>query len=276
MNLICTRAFLSSLLFLIPEFCSGQFGNITEEQRFLDHLRINKLYQERNFVLDHIQKTSPGNSVFLEKAWTYRALQRYDSAIQYYQRVPFDTIYNYKFHVSYLSLLFKANRLETFKPILAQHPSLEADSSLQNLFLAVDLMENRFPREKKLASGLCAGLVKAHSNADRIKNKSGFLAGSYSMIPGLGKLYYGQKRQALNAFIASAALGLQTYESYRKSGPESPRFIIFGSLFSVFYLANIYGTVKGLKKVKRDHQLQLHYEIVSCYFDDDAVYPYAR
>jgi len=84
------------------------------------------------------------------------------------------------------------------------------------------------------------------------KHRSPFVAGLYSAIlPGLGKVYAGKPKQGIAAFLPILSLGLLTYEGLRKDGPRSTRFIGFGSLFTLFYVGNIWGSVLSVK-VKRN------------------------
>ncbi|WP_019987904.1 hypothetical protein [Rudanella lutea] len=84
------------------------------------------------------------------------------------------------------------------------------------------------------------------------KRRSPLVAGLYSAaLPGLGKIYAGKTKQGIAAFLPILSLGLLTYEGLRKDGPRSARFIGFGSLFTVFYVGNIWGSVLSVK-VKRN------------------------
>ncbi|KAB7732631.1 hypothetical protein F5984_01355 [Rudanella paleaurantiibacter] len=84
------------------------------------------------------------------------------------------------------------------------------------------------------------------------KRRSPLVAGLYSAaLPGLGKIYAGKTKQGIAAFLPILSLGLLTYEGLRKDGPRSARFIGFGSLFTVFYVGNIWGSILSVK-VKRN------------------------
>lgn len=84
------------------------------------------------------------------------------------------------------------------------------------------------------------------------KHRSPFVAGLYSaVLPGLGKVYAGKSKQGIAAFLPILSLGLLTYEGLRKDGPRSARFIGFGSLFTLFYVGNIWGSILSVK-VKRN------------------------
>lgn len=91
-------------------------------------------------------------------------------------------------------------------------------------------------------------LEKFANGIRNFKTKSPLLAGLYSaIIPGSGKMYYGKIGEGLISLLTQTIFGLQTLEAYRKDGVRSARFIIFGSAFSVFYVANIWGSVIGVK-----------------------------
>ena len=85
------------------------------------------------------------------------------------------------------------------------------------------------------------------------RSKSPFLAGVYSaVIPGAGKFYAGKKRQGIAAFLPVISLAAVTYEAYRKGGVRSARFIGFGSLFSLFYIGNIWGSVLSVRVKEKE------------------------
>ncbi|MVM39754.1 hypothetical protein GO730_22680 [Spirosoma sp. HMF3257] len=84
------------------------------------------------------------------------------------------------------------------------------------------------------------------------KHRSPVLAGLLSAaIPGLGKVYAGKSKQGIAAFLPVLTMGLLAWEGYRKDGPASLRFLGFGSLFTVFYVGNIWGSTLAVK-VRRD------------------------
>lgn len=97
-------------------------------------------------------------------------------------------------------------------------------------------------------------LYSRKSELLKIKKKSPFLAGCMSaIVPGTGKLYAGYTGMAAAAAIPTVLWGAAAVESYIKAGPSSPQFIIFASLFSTFYIGNIWGSVLSVK-VKREER----------------------
>ena len=101
-------------------------------------------------------------------------------------------------------------------------------------------------------------VLSQEQNLKKKKNK--FIATSLSaIIPGLGKVYLGKPRQAISTLTVISLLGTQAWEAYDKGGIRSPLFIIFGSLGSLFYLGNLYGTYH-LNHASSNKQKQHYHE----------------
>ena len=82
------------------------------------------------------------------------------------------------------------------------------------------------------------------------------MAGALSaVLPGSGKFYAGYKGQGIAALMTVGVLGISAAESYYRLGPKSAQFITFGSLFTIFYIGNIWGSTLSVK-LARDHQLR--------------------
>ncbi len=97
--------------------------------------------------------------------------------------------------------------------------------------------------------------MKINSLALKIENhkqKSPFVAGLMSsVIPGSGKIYASKLGEGVSTFLGMSVLGAIVYENYRKAGPKNYKTITFGSLFTVLYVGNIFGSVYSIK-VYRD------------------------
>lgn len=82
--------------------------------------------------------------------------------------------------------------------------------------------------------------------AIRLKNKSLSLAGTLSIIPGLGYAYTGHKQTAITAFLVN---GLITYATFTNFKNENYGMGILTGVFNIsFYLGNIYGATKSAKR----------------------------
>lgn len=87
-----------------------------------------------------------------------------------------------------------------------------------------------------------------YKSLSKYRTKKTFFAGLLSaIIPGLGKLYIGKTGEAVGTFVPIATVGLLSLEAYNKAGIKSLPFIGFTTLFSVFYVSNIWGSINGVK-----------------------------
>jgi hypothetical protein len=273
MSLRCIRDILPLVCLVVPAFCVAQVGSFREEYAFLKHLAHERLYEERLFVLENISDSVRSTHHYIEKAWTLHALGRYDSSLRTYNFVPSDSLLAGNFRNDYFDLLFKTNSLKELRQQL-NNSSVEDDSAKHRYVVSLGLMQRQYDLKSIGNLQLDHAIENSYRNYFKASKKSPALAGLYSAaIPGAGKLYAGKKRQALNMFILNAALGLQAWESYHKAGVNSARFIVFGGLFSVMYISNIYGSIKSVIKSRRDEQKQLHYEILHRYLAATPVYP---
>lgn len=95
------------------------------------------------------------------------------------------------------------------------------------------------------------------------KRKSPLLAGLMSaVVPGSGKIYAGKTGQGLITFIQNLALGLQVYEAYHRDGWKSPRFLLYGGLFTFFYVGNIWGSTLTVHIRKQEFKDKVNEQIL--------------
>jgi hypothetical protein len=83
-----------------------------------------------------------------------------------------------------------------------------------------------------------------------------------AVVPGLGKLYLGKKREAISSFLPVLLNGIQSFEGYRKNGLKSPNFYVFGGIGFIFYLSNIHGTKKCLKRTINEYYEQINKNVL--------------
>ena len=75
------------------------------------------------------------------------------------------------------------------------------------------------------------------------KAKSPWLAAGLSaIVPGAGKIYAGKTGQGVASFLAVGSLAAITAEQWKHNGIGNWRTILAGSLCTVFYIGNIYGS----------------------------------
>ncbi len=81
-----------------------------------------------------------------------------------------------------------------------------------------------------------------------LPRKSPVLAGSFSAIfPGAGRIYSGHLMDGLYSLLVVGTTGWQAYEGFHDDGPRSKRGWIYGTVCSLFYLGNVYGSVVAAK-----------------------------
>ena len=75
------------------------------------------------------------------------------------------------------------------------------------------------------------------------KGKSPLLAGALSaVVPGAGKVYAGRTGAGVATFLTVVPLAAVTADQWTRYGPSHWSTILAGSLFSLFYIGNIYGS----------------------------------
>jgi len=127
--------------------------------------------------------------------------------------------------------------------------------------LGIRLLERNFSGYQKIRSAVSAthyawseALDKMDTYANQLNTYrpkktvvSGLLS---SVIPGLGKIYTGQTGSGISAFLMCGVLGAMTVENGIKAGWGHWSTLVFGSLFTLFYAGNIYGSIISAKEVR--------------------------
>lgn len=83
-----------------------------------------------------------------------------------------------------------------------------------------------------------------------------------AIVPGLGKIYAGRLGEGVSAFLITTTMGLVAVENYIKDGWKDPKTIIFGSLFSVFYIGNIWGSTLSVKLINDEFNKEVNEQIL--------------
>jgi tetratricopeptide (TPR) repeat protein len=100
-------------------------------------------------------------------------------------------------------------------------------------------------------------------NLKNVKIKSPVLAGVFSaIIPGSGKIYAGKTGEGLSTLFLHTILGFMAKEALKKDGAQSPRFLIYGSIFSLFYVANIWSSTLSVKIYRNEYYESVHESIM--------------
>jgi hypothetical protein len=214
---------------------------IQQEIRFLQHLSdqgnnrdvlfgTSQLLQLSNDLRDPQQ-----DSVCFLRGWSYYQLKTADSAIVYYAGF-FDAA----------DSLLRADTTEFLKNLNVTDRA--GIALLRKDLVAFNRLSPSFNLEDYTLSTEQKNLLQVADTLRRYRKKSGAVAGIMSaVLPGSGKVYAGKTAEGIAAFLETAALGVAAAEYYYKSGPESAGFIVFGTLFSFFYIGNIWGSALAVK-----------------------------
>ena len=93
---------------------------------------------------------------------------------------------------------------------------------------------------------------KYATQGKQLPTRSPFLAGFFSaIIPGAGRLYTGSFSDAMTSFFTVGITGWQSYDGFRRDGITSVKGWTLGTLSSIFYLGNIYGSAISAKVYNR-------------------------
>ena len=267
---------ISSLLLYTFSHLAAQDNRFSRDIRFVNYLIDKTMFKEANLSLTTIDTENIAqariDTLHFYKGLTALYLNDTLNAIKNFNEVSANCSCFYKALIanSYLqSTRHQYNMSEKMLKI-ARTSKDTVTCSIANLLLAGNsLLTNNnslFLAYKKaidttnpIINVATINLNKAYQNKNNTKRKSIFLSGLLStIVPGSGKLYAGKPAEALGAFIPIASLGLLAAESYNKAGIKSVSFISFASLFTIFYLGNIWGSMSAVKI--RNASIEINYE----------------
>jgi hypothetical protein len=280
MKLIRTLVFLYWVLlaFIINGQSASQ--SFSENIRFISYLNSNGLAEDALVLLKSMDRadlltTTQTDSIHYLIADIYYKKEQFDSAAYYFGKVKsadsllsrscFLQAYSY---IKTDSFSLAENKLIKLQPTDSifnelKYLQLSGIALLQRNYNAFDDHSNKFSFSKPDILAEEKKMIDHSIKLKNIKYKSPFVAGSLSaIIPGLGKLYAGKPKQGLTAFLPVAIFGLQAYEAYSKAGAKSARFVVFGSLFTVFYIGNIWGSALSVHIVNNEINEEINRQIV--------------
>ncbi|MCA0429859.1 MAG: hypothetical protein LCH32_05100 [Bacteroidetes bacterium] len=253
------------LLFLFTTSLYGQyFDTISIEKKitFVNYLKQNKQHEDALYILNHFNSREQIDSLILMEVKLLLELHREklaDSLLKSSLNLFSDSS---KLNCSYTLLQNHVNIL------ISKLDDLKKPNYTTNLIhyetwriqqLATAILKNDFGGfEEIFNSGKCTNpntsmiefsLYVQKTEMFRRRKKSGFLAGLFStIIPGSGKIYAGKPHEALTSFVPVVFNLAQAGEGYYYKKFESPHLYVFGSIGTVFYASNIYGSFKAAKR----------------------------
>ena len=257
----------------------GSHGQKLEKNiNFLDYLIINRNYPDALFLLNQINPINPEqkDSVNFLLGKTHYLNQQLDIATTYFDKVT-NTKTDLRTETLFYNAFCAANN-KNYSKSYGLLNSIDTKDSLEiglkNFELGgIDLLKRdlisfdnhaaifeskyyQFSQQEK-------SFIEIRNDLTARKKKSPVLAGIMSsIIPGSGKIYAGKVGVGIGTMLTTTILALQTREGYQKDGIESARFIIFGSLLSMFYISNIWGSVFTVKFANKEFDEAVNYKIL--------------
>lgn len=118
------------------------------------------------------------------------------------------------------------------------------------------LLETDFKSAQKIQSTsenmLSPELNELINETKNLKRRSPALAACMSaVIPGTGKFYTGDWKDAIIGMLAIGLTGYQAYRGFNRNGINSGYGWIYGSIAAGFYLGNVYGSATSAKRFNK-------------------------
>lgn len=255
------------------------YAQATEEDniRFLNYLLESKQYEDAIFLSKQLihQQNFTHYSPAYYAGFAHYNLRQLDSAAVYLSKVPESNPYFYKSRFFQgISLAYLKDYTQA-KQVFSQLPP--ADSMQQELkifeqaglallqkdYKEFNALSQKFTYQYFPFSQQENNLLTYQHDLLQVKKRSPVVAGLLSaVVPGAGKVYAGQLGQGVAIFLQNTIFALQAYEGYRKDGPRSARFIIYSSLFTVFYIGNVWGSVLSVQIKRQQMYDKINNQIV--------------
>lgn len=110
-------------------------------------------------------------------------------------------------------------------------------------------------KSNELNKNLAESKIQLIEKSIKKKDKNSVLAGSLSIIPGLGYAYTGHTQTAITAFLLNSLIGYATYSNFKNHNYGMG--ILTGVFNLSFYFGNIYGASKSAKRYNEQKKLTL-------------------
>jgi hypothetical protein len=259
------------VLAILLAFSSSAFAQKEINPDFLDHLMKKDFHKEVVFLIDQTDISRFDqplkDSLHFMRGWSLYAQKKLSRSAENLKKVSMQSNFYLKSHFFAAYNYFYLRKNNTAQHLL---DSIKTDkiniNSIKHLEKAGGALLNRnFEKFREEFSQVDTSYypitdesAKINQYATELVNhntKSPLLAGIMSsVIPGSGKIYAGKTGEGISSFLTVGGLGLVTWENYRKKGAAHFKTILFGSLFSAFYIGNIYGTVFSVKLAEDEFQ----------------------
>lgn len=258
-----------SLVFLITTITQGVaqvLDSFSKERSFIEHLYREGKLEEAAWVLEEVSfaPRDSGSINFLKGKVAFRQ-KRLASSTDFLLKVDSlnrDEYFSARLLAAF-NLLYRSREDSALEVLDVPFPTEGNLNDLRRLQMGASYLLKRDTAAFNdiAASYSYEGFLMGKAQRElreslvfyrNMRTPSPALAGIFStIIPGTGKIYAGKTGEGVANFLFCTIFGLQAWEAYRKEGLKSPYFIVYGGAFSVYYLANIFGSVISAKRVKK-------------------------
>jgi TM2 domain-containing membrane protein YozV len=242
-----------------------QQRTFTQNEEFAKYLIDNKEYTDALYTLEKSTNKSLNlnqvDTLNFYKGLIFYKQKNFDTSFYYLSKIVYKS--NWYYESAYYNVLnktfvgdynFALKLLDqiNYDTLLPHYPLKNFEQAslalIKRDYKSFDQLSPKFDSVYFPISIEQKDLIKRRKELSEKKKKYPVIAGALStIIPGTGKIYAGMTGQGIAAFVMVGMLGGITAETYIRSGPKNPQFIIMGSLFTVFYIGNIYGSVFSVK-----------------------------
>lgn len=254
------------------------FSQVNSDIPFIKHLINKGYYKEAIYLIDRdtfdYQKQQLDSLHFFH-GWAHYSLKNLEQSTHFLLKVGNESPFYRKSHFfAGYNQIYLENYDEAQNIFNQMNIREEPHLSLLNFELTgIDMLQGNWQQAKeqlKLVNENNATLYeqvlaleeicKEHENHS---SKSPVLAGIMSgIIPGTGKIYAGETGSGIASMIGTVGFGLITWENYHKRGIKNAKTIIFGSIFILNYVSNIYGSVISIKVSENEYKYTVHNQIL--------------
>ena len=255
--------FFCFLFCCLPLCLHGQKSAL-EDYEFIKYLIGNDMkdnaltWAKREFTDTYYQKEA-WDSIHFIRGWAFYSNKILDSASLSFDRVKnislkpaavfFSSLclaYNRENNKSIRKLLANKNVIHTHKELYSFE--MAGYSLLKRDFLSYQTYGQDFTYSSYILADKEKELDSIYTILREGKIKSPLFAAALSaIIPGLGKIYLGNLGEGISSFITVGVFSSICAENWIKHGFYNWKTILFGSLASIFYVGNIYGSYFGVK-----------------------------
>ena len=259
-------------------FVNSAFAQVKSDIPFIKHL-INKGYYNEAIYLIENETINYNNlqqdSLNYLRGWAYYSIKNLELSTTSFLEVNRESPFYWKSHFfAGYNQIFLGNYNTTRNIFERMNIMDEPNLSLMNFELSgLEMLQGNWleadERLKMVNKNIPSlnqqvlALEKISKGQENYRSKSPILAGIMSgIIPGSGKIYVGKTGAGIASFIGTVGFGLITWENYHKLGISNAKTIIFGSIFVVNYVSNIYGSVISVKVSENEYIDAVHNQIL--------------